>query len=364
MTTSYAHAFRRLTLLGGGLLLGVILGLSSVHAADTKYLLTTATTGGTYYPVGVALATLSKVKLQPKHKFGISAINSAGSQENVRLLRENEAQFALMQGLMGYYAWTGQGPIKSEGKQTELRSITRLWPNAEQIVVAARYVKTGTVADLAGVKGQRGGFGKKNSGAIVSNGVLMQNLGYDINEDFNLFYGGYGPSAEALQNAQVAVVSLPAGPPTGAVTRLFATAGSSVKPLSFTAAQAKQADGGLNIWSPYVIPAGTYPGIDKDWNTLSHNNFLAVRSDVPEQHVYLFTKAIYENLPFLNAIHPATKALVVAKALEGVPAPLHPGAERYYREAGVSVPPASHGSLGPRIGHEPSPPGPSGPGTV
>ena len=64
-----------------------------------SYILATASTGGTYYPVGVALATLSKVKLTTKHNFSLSAISSAGSGENVKLLNDNEAQFAILQGL-------------------------------------------------------------------------------------------------------------------------------------------------------------------------------------------------------------------------------------------------------------------------
>ena len=83
-----------------------------VRAQDAQdYLLATASTGGTYYPVGVALATLVKVKLQPKDKINMSAISSAGSGENVKLIRENEAQFAILQGLFGAYAAKGTGPI-------------------------------------------------------------------------------------------------------------------------------------------------------------------------------------------------------------------------------------------------------------
>ena len=62
----------------------------------------------------------------------MSAINSAGSGENVKLLRDNEAQFAILQGLYGYYAWNGVGPIEAEGPQTELRSVSMLWQNVEQ----------------------------------------------------------------------------------------------------------------------------------------------------------------------------------------------------------------------------------------
>ena len=86
-----------------------------VHAAG-DYLLATASTGGTYYPVGVALSTLVKVKLQPTQKINMSAINSAGSGENIKLLRENEAQFAILQGLYGSYAWNGTGPLEKDGK--------------------------------------------------------------------------------------------------------------------------------------------------------------------------------------------------------------------------------------------------------
>ncbi|MGZ7343031.1 TAXI family TRAP transporter solute-binding subunit, partial [Streptococcus pyogenes] len=71
---------------------------STAVAEDRSYILATASTGGTYYPVGVALATLSKVKLAPKHHFSLSAISSAGSGENVKLLNEDEAQFAILQG--------------------------------------------------------------------------------------------------------------------------------------------------------------------------------------------------------------------------------------------------------------------------
>ena len=115
---------------------------------EADYVLATATTGGTYYPVGVALATLTKVKLQPKEKIGMSAISSAGSGENVRLLRENEAQFGILQGLFGYFAANGLGPVEADGKQEHLRSVTMLWQNVEHFAVNKKFAKTGTVADM------------------------------------------------------------------------------------------------------------------------------------------------------------------------------------------------------------------------
>ena len=325
-------------------LLAVLLALStlsfslSARAEGGDYLLATASTGGTYYPVGVAIATLTKVKLQPKQKIGMSAINSAGSGENVRLLRLNEAQFAILQGLFGYYAWTGTGPVAADGKQEHLRSVSMLWQNVEQFVVAADQAGAGDISAVLNLSGSKMAMGRQNSGTIGSNRTILANLGLDMDADFDLFYAGYGPSADALQNGQVVGISTPAGVPTGAITKLFAAKGDAVRLLSFTPSQAQQADGGFGLWTPFNIEAGTYPGQEQDIMTIAQPNFLATHSSVPEDHVYQITKVMYENLPFLNAIHPATKAMALEKAIAGLPAPLHPGALRYYREVGLNVP--------------------------
>jgi uncharacterized protein len=317
--------------------IAMIIGLSfSALAEDNRsYLMATGTTGGTYYPVGVALATLTKVKLQPTYGTNISAINSAGSAENIRLLRENEVQFAIVQGIFGYYARTGKGPLTSEGKQEHLRSVTLLWQNVEQWLIEEKNVKTGTISDILEMKGASVALGKKNSGAIQSNRVVLEHLGANMDEDYRLFYGGYGPSASAMQDGKVKAVSMPAGAPTGAITKLMASGRGKMHLLSFTSKQALAADGGLGLWAPYTIPAGTYPGQSTDVVTIAHPNFLAVRDDVDEETVYLLTKTIYENLGFLGAIHPATKSMSLQTAIKGLPVPLHDGAARYYREVGL-----------------------------
>ncbi|MEO1249981.1 MAG: TAXI family TRAP transporter solute-binding subunit [Pseudomonadota bacterium] len=311
---------------------------SAQDAEPRNYILATASTGGTYYPVGVAIATLTKVKLQPSEKIGMSAISSAGSGENVRLLRENEAQFAILQGLFGYYARSGTGPIEADGPQDHLRSVSMLWQNVEQFVLSNDHVDTGTIADFVAASGETMALGRQNSGTIGSNRTLLGNLGIDIDADYSLMHGGYGPSAEAVQNGQAAGMGTPAGVPTGAVSQLMAAAGDKVTLLSLTAEQAAQADGGLGLWTPYTIEAGTYPGLDSDVQTIAQPNFLAVRADVSDDDVYALTKTMYENLGFLQAIHKATTAMAVEKAIAGLPLPLHPGAARYYQEVGLDVP--------------------------
>lgn len=315
-----------------------LLVTAPAKAEEANYILATASTGGTYYPVGVALATLVKVKLQPGQKIGMSAISSAGSGENVRLLREGEAQFGIMQGLYGFYAASGTGPLAEVGAQENLRSVTMLWQNVEQFVVASDTATTGTVADLVALTGESMAFGKQNSGTIGSNAALLSGLGVDINTEYGLVYGGYGPSAEALQNGQVKGIGVPAGVPTGALSQLFAAAGDGVQLLNFTEEQAAAADGGRGLWTAFTIEAGTYPGQAEDVHTIAQPNFLATSADVSEENVYLITKTIYENLAFLQAIHPATKAMAVERAIAGLPLPLHPGAARYYSEIGIDIP--------------------------
>jgi TRAP transporter TAXI family solute receptor len=311
---------------------------AGVQAQGASYILATASTGGTYYPVGVALATLTKVRLEPSTGIGMSAISSAGSGENVRLLRENEAQFAIMQGLFGYYAANGLGPVQADGPQENVRSIMALWSNVEHFIVGNDDVNTGTVADFLALKGATVNLGAQNSGTLGSNRLVLGNAGLDIETDFNLVYSGFGPAAEQMQNGQVDAVSINGGPPVGAVTQLMASAGDSVTILDITDEEIALLDGGFNLWTRYVVPAGTYPGQEEDLQTMGQPNFFAVNADVPEEHVYQITKTIFENLPFLQAIHPATNAIGLDVALNGLPAPLHPGAARYYREQGVEIP--------------------------
>jgi len=318
----------------------IVSSVATVQAApkERNYLLATASTGGTYYPVGVALSTVVKVKLQPKQKIGMSAINSAGSGENIKLLGKNEVQFAILQGLYGAYAWNGTGPIASMGPQKELRAVSMLWQNVEHYAVLKKFAKTGTVSDLVAMKGKSMSMGKKNSGTIGSNTVLLGNLGIDIAKDYNLIHVGYGPTADALQNGQISGFGIPAGVPASAVTKAAANLGDKMAILDFTDAQMKQADGGLGLWTRYVIPANTYPNQKKEIRTIAQPNFLAVRADVDEDAVYRITKTVYENLPFLNAIHGATKAMAIEKAISGLPMPLHPGAAKYYQEVGIKIP--------------------------
>lgn len=320
-----------------GMVLAAGLALTSVQASAQDYVLTTASTGGTFHPVGVALSTMSKIKLLPTEGFSLTAVNSAGSGANLQAMTAGTAQFSILQGLFGSFAAKGTGPLSAP--QKNVRSITMLWENVEHFLIAKDLVKTGTVQDILDAKGEGAGMGAKNSGTLGSNNALFSNLGVDLETDYNLIYAGYGPTADALANGQIEIASIPSGPPAGAVTKLLATNADSVSLLSVTDEELTAMDGGRELWTRYIIPAGTYPNQDTDYQTMAQPNFLAVNADVDEEHVYLLTKAIYENLAFLNSIHPATQNMALDRATVGLPVPLHPGALRYFREQGLEIAP-------------------------
>lgn len=311
----------------------------SAMAANKNYILATASTGGTYYPVGVAIATLSKIKIEPTYGFSLSAISSAGSGENIKLLNENQAQFAILQGLYGAWAWNGEGRLAQSGQQRELRSVSMLWQNVEHFAVKSSLAKTGTIDDLKVFEKGSNKFsiGSKNSGTEGSGLQLFKGLGID-GDKFSMAYMGYSGSTSALQNGTIDGMNIPAGAPVSAITQAYAALGDKVTVLDFTDAQMKRANGNYTLWTRYVIPAGTYPGQSKPINTIAQPNFLASRADLPEEEVYQLTKSLYENLPYLSSIHKATAVMSIEKAIAGLPIPLHPGAARYYREQGIKIP--------------------------
>jgi len=313
--------------------------LTGAQAAkkEQKYVIATASTGGTYYPVGVGIATIASLKLAKKEKMTFSAITSAGSGENVDMLEKGEVDFAILQGLFGSMAW--QGKAKYEGKpKKNLRSVSMLWQNVEQFTVKSDHAKTGNIMDLKNLYGERFSIGGRSSGSRVSAETILSSLGVDFNK-MNIQYLGYTPSSTALQDGKVQGMNTPSGPPTSAVTNAFASIGAkNIKVLDFDSKNLKAINDNYPVWTPFTIKAGTYPGQKMDINTIAQPNLLVVTKDTPVRTVYLLTKTVYENLPFLNTVHKATKAMSIQKAIAGLPMPLHPGAAKFYKEQGITIP--------------------------
>lgn len=321
------------------IVLGVVLFLTACSeqlAGNRPYILTTATTGGTYYPVGVALATITKSKLQPTHGISLSAISSAGSLENIKLLRDNQAQFALLQGIFAAWAWRGDGPISKP--QPYLRSIGAMWSNVEHFALLTELVADGTISDLARLDGQRYVLGARNSGAEQTGVYILDQLGIDFRNKFDLAYMGYGATADKIQDGNIVGMNIPAGAPVSSITRAYATLGDKLTVLNFNEEELARVNARYPLWDFYELPPGTYPNQEKPIRSIAHPNVLAVRADVPDDVVYWVTKTIWDNLASLHEIHKATEDMQLSLALKGVGCPLHPGALKYYREKGLAIP--------------------------
>ena len=311
----------------------LIAGCEGANPDGHNLIIATASPGGTYYPVGVGIGTLVTKKLQPF--ITASAINSAGSGENIQMMLNGEAQLAILQSLFGAMAYAGTGQY--DAPITEIRSITMLWLNVEHFLIVSDAVKSGTVADLKGLAAKFS-IGARGSGTEGSTRTILKALSIDPGSDFQPEFLGYTTSVQALMDGRISGATVSAGPPVAAATQAFAQMGGGVRILEINNRQLEAIQSAYPVWTRFEIPANTYPGQTTRVQTIAQPNFLACRADMPDDLVHKITRTIYENLDYLRKIHSATNAMALGKAIDGLAVPLHSGALRFYRENGISVP--------------------------
>lgn len=320
-----------------GLILAIFLSSCSNELSRARpYVLTTATTGGTFYPVGVAIATLAHAQLADSEGISLTAISSAGSMENLKLLRDNQAQFAILQGPFGAWSWTGEGPVSRP--QSHIRSVSALWKNVEHFVLLTELTDSKFMNDLNNIDGERYVLGARNSGAEQTGRFILDTLGIAYEEKFNLAYMGYGPTSNAIQDGNIVGMNIPAGAPVSAITRAYAFMGERMTILNWTQDSLDKLNDRYPLWDWYDFPPGTYPGQTEHIRTIASPNVLVTHVDIPDEVVYNITKVIWENLATLQEIHGATNDMRPEIAIDGLGAPLHAGALRYYREVGLEIP--------------------------
>jgi TRAP transporter TAXI family solute receptor len=311
---------------------------SSARHNKTRLILATATTGGTYYPVGVGIATLTTRELEPTHGISMTAISSAGSGENIQLLKNREADLAIIQSLFGAMAWQGSGRYKGD-TQAFLRSVTVLWDNVEHFVIRAKYAKTGDMTDMQELRRKNFSIGRRGSGTEMSGRVILEALHFRPESDFRLKYMGYSPSAQALQNGRLAGMNIPAGPPASAIIQAIAALGvEGIRILEFSDVQLEAVNRTYPVWRRAVLKAGTYPGQEHEIRTISQPNILVVHQEVPSEVVYALVKNLFTHLSYLRQVHQAAASMAPERAVTGLSLPLHTGAVRLYREMGLEVP--------------------------
>lgn len=307
-----------------------MLAIVLAGCGDTKYFsVATASSGGTYYPIGVGLGHLWTEQLDG---IKITGQSSAGSIENIDLLRKGEADLAILQGLIGAQAIERSGNFEGNAYE-DLRSITMLWGNVEHFVLMDDKVETGTISDIEGTTFS---VGPQASGTEQSTLTIMEGIGL-TKENITPEYLGYGDTVSAMRDGRLDGGSLPAGVPVSSIMDMYAS-GVKATVLDVTDEQLEAINSVYNTWYRYVIPAGTYPRVDEEINTIAQPNFLAGSKDLDEEVVYQLTKAIFENLEQVHSIHSSAEEVSLETALEGLSAPLHIGAYKYFEEVGLDIP--------------------------
>jgi len=338
MTNKLTHR----AVLAGSLALGVV---SPVCAEEEprSYSIATAAEGGTYYPVGVAMAVLASIHLESTNGIGVEALVTGGSIENIRMMREDEAQFGIVQVLAGEWARDGVGPIEDAGPQENLRAVAMLWPDVAHFLIRSELAETGTVDDLANLSGHGFSMGPLGSGAEFTNAALFQNYGFD-HAGWAPAFMSYDDSVLALEEGSIGGVNIGSGIGATSVVQLLSQMGEAITLLSVSDEQLQQFNGDQGILAAAFIPGGTYAGVEDSVQTGALPNFLAVNANVPEEDVYLFTRVMFENLEYLCEVHQAACALTIEGALDGLPVPIHPGAARFFNELGIEAsPPVADG---------------------
>jgi uncharacterized protein len=308
------------SLLVAGLLAGSV---SASHAADFINVLTGGTSG-VYYPLGVALTQLYG-KVLPDAKTSVQATKA--SAENLNLLQAGRGEVAFSLGDSFSDAWKGNEEAGFKTPLKKLRTLAAIYPNYIHFLSSA----DADIKSLADLKGKRVSVGAPRSGTELNSREILKAAGMSYKDLGKVEYLGYAESVELIKNRQLDATLLSSGLGVAAVRDLATSIKMVVIPIP--ADIVKKIDD--PAYSAGVIPANTYNGQTAEVPTVMVQNYLVTHEGVPVDTVYKMTKVMFENLDTLQAAHAAAKAIRKETAGIGAPVPLHPGAEKYYREAGL-----------------------------
>ena len=289
--------------------------------------LATAGTGGVYYVLGGSIAELWSREL-PEQDFVAEV--TGGSVENLSLLLGGDVQVAFAMGTSAHEVFYATGSF-SEREPAQVLALTALYPNVLHLVT----VEGTGVESLADVVGKRISVGAPGSGTEVAARTLLEGNGIDY-DDFRPQRLNFNETASALRDGTIDAGFLSAGPPTSAIVDLATARPVRLVPIS-SAEVERNAVLDPTV-GPDVFVPGSYPGQDTEVATLSTPNLLVVRADMSEELVYDLTRALYAVQAELAGVHPAARHISVEYTLAVSPIPLHPGAVRYFVEAGYEVP--------------------------
>ena len=305
----------------------VIISFLSVPASARTFLsIATGSTGGTYYPLGGGIAEIISRNVPD---FQVTSETGNASAANINLVGTRQIEMAFAQNDIAYWASKGMAPFKE--RYDNLRVVASLYPEHVHCIT----LKGSGVNDIMDIRDKRVSVGAPGSGVLgdVSAILKLAELRYaDMSADFLDFNN----TTQRFKDGQLDVGFVVAGYPTSSVIDLAAT--HDIDLVSFNDDFMSRLTAEYPYFIKDVIPAGTYRGVDRDVVTPAVMAMLICEAGLPDEVVYRFTKALWENIADLHRVHPKATLITLETALDGVSVSVHPGAAKFYSEKGITVP--------------------------
>ena len=292
-------------------------------AAPTFINILTGGTSGVYYPIGVALS--QQYNQIEDAKTSVQATKA--SVENLNLLQAGRGELAFALGDSVADAWNGVEDAGFKAPLKRLRALGGTYNNYIQIVASA----DSGIKTLEDLKGKRISVGAPKSGTELNARAIFKAAGLSYEDMGRVEFLPYAESVELIKNRQLDATLQSSGLGMAAIRDL-----ASTMPVTFVEIPAEVVEKvGSDAYQAGVIPAGTYDGQDADVPTVAITNILVTHEKVSDDVVYQMTKLMFENLGTLANAHSAANDIKLENATTNLPIPLHPGAERYYKEVGA-----------------------------
>ena len=313
------------------LALALVLAGTSIAQQKQFFVISTGGTGGTYYPLGGILAQALTERVP---NLVATAQASGASVANCNLIKDHQAESAFVQSNVAYNAYFGKAGFEGKAVQN-LRGIASLYPETIQIVARA----DSGIKTVKDIKGKRLVPGDRGSGTEVDALNVLSAYGYTYKDFASVDWLGFSGAAQRLQDKQADVTFTTAGWPTSAIQELAFGTPIILVPIDEPMITKLTKD--FPFYARIVIPKDIYKTA-KDVPTITTMAQWVVDAAVPEETVYLMTKALFEGTPgkpsaseLMANAHAQGKNVQLKTALLGMAIPLHPGAEKYYKEKGL-----------------------------
>jgi TRAP transporter TAXI family solute receptor len=307
-----------------------ILVINSCGAPDKKtefISIGTGGTGGAYYPYGGGLA-----EIWSKYIPGIKALAevTAASVENVRLAHKGETVIGEIMGDVAYQAFYGSGKFKKNGPQ-KILALAVMYPSTFQVVT----LRGSGIDTLRQLKSKVVSIGAPGSGTSFMSELILTTLDIPL-KGISTRRLSFVETSNALKDHTIRAGIWCVAPPTSSILDLSTTHNITIIP--FSAEDQSLICQKYPYYSAYSLPANLYRGVDEAVPTISVWNIIICYANLSEDLVYSLTKVLFQHNEYMKQIHPYARFTTMKNTVEHSPIPLHPGAIKYLREKGFSIP--------------------------